>query len=184
MSSSLRCVRQTIGAGAMTALLLAGAVSTVWSQNDDPNREATREKVRTALRSTGPRINVNFQQSQANPFNFSGSMTDGLNETESMEIIVMVGKNDILTVRVFPHVSGNRYINVDRAANSTGLMRKLLANNSGDFFHWGMDDVYDIFAEFTFTLESGFPQESLDVVLRSVELLDKKVGEMMLLIGR
>lgn len=183
MSSSLRFVRQAVGAGVVTALLVVSAVSSAWSQ-DDPNRDATREKVRSTLRSSGPKINVSFQQSQANPYNFSGSMKDGLVNAESMEIIVMVGRNDILTVRVFPHVAGNSYINVDRAANSTGLMRKLLANNSGDFFHWGMDDVYDVFAEFTFTLESGFPQESLDVVLRSVELLDKKVGEMALLIGR
>jgi hypothetical protein len=168
----------------MTALLLSGAVSTAWSQDDDPNREPTREKVRSALRRIGPGIGVSFKQSQANPFNFSAVMTEGLESAESMEVIVMVGKNDILTVRVFPHVTGDRYINVDRASNSTGLMRKLLANNAGDFFHWGMDDVYDVFAEFTFTLESGFPEESLDVVLRSVRLLDKKVGEMGLLIGR
>jgi hypothetical protein len=184
VSRSLRLVWQTFGVGVMSALLLAGTVSTAWAQDDDPNREPTREKVRSALRQIGPKIGVSFKQSQANPFNFSASMSDGLESAESMEIIVMVGRNDILTVRVFPHLSGNRYINVDRAGNSTGLMRKLLANNAGDFFHWGMDDVYDVFAEFTFTLESGFPEESLDVVLRSVALLDKKVGEMGLLIGR
>lgn len=180
--STLRVVRQALGAGIVTALLLAGMVAPAWSQED--GREATRDNVRSALRRIGPKIGVSFQQSQANPFNFSASMTDGLTEAESLEIIVMVGKNDVLMVRVFPHVSGNRYINIDKASNSTGLMRKLLANNAGDFFHWGMDDVYDVFAEFTFTLESGFPEESLDVVLRSVELLDKKVGEMELLIGR
>lgn len=167
----------------MTALLVAGLVTTAWSQ-EDANREATREKVRIALRQIGPRLGVSFKQSQANPFNFSASMTEGLAETESMEIIVMVGRDDIMTVRVFPHISGDRYINVDRASNSTGLMRKLLASNADDFFHWGMDNVYDVFAEFTFTLESGFPEASLDVVLRSVKLLDKKVGEMGLLIGR
>jgi hypothetical protein len=184
VSSSLRSVRRTLSAGVTAALLLVGAVSTGWAQNDDPNRDNTRDKVRSALRQIGPKIGVTFQQSQANSYNFSASMTDGLEDAESMEIIVMVGRNDILTVRVFPHISGNKYINIDRASNGTGLMRKLLANNAGDFFHWGMDDVYDVFAEFTFTLESGFPQESLDVVLRSVELLDKKVGEMGLLIGR
>jgi len=181
VSSSLRFVRRTLGAGLVTALLV-GAVSTAWAQDGD--RDATRDRTRSALRQIGPKLGVTFQQAQANPYNFSASMTDNISEAQSMEIIVMVGKNDILTVRVFPHVSGNKYINVDRAANSTGLMRKLLANNAGDFFHWGMDDVYDVFAEFTFTLESGFPEEALDVVLRSVELLDKKVGEMELLIGR
>lgn len=183
MSSSLRFVRQVLGTGLVTALLVGGMVSPAWSQ-DDGNREATRDKVRSALRRIGPKLGVTFQQSQANPFNFSASMTEGLQEARSMEIIVMVGRNDIMMVRVFPHIANDRYINIDRASNSTGLMRKLLANNAGDFFHWGMDDVYDVFAEFTFTLESGFPEESLDVVLRSVELLDKKVGEMELLIGR
>jgi hypothetical protein len=179
----LHFARRTLGAGIITAVLLAGIATSGWSQDDDANREATRTKVRSALRQIGPKIGVTFQQSQANPWNFSASMTEGLDDTESMEIIVMVGKNDVMTVRVFPHVTGNRYINVDRAGNGTGLMRKLLSNNAGDFFHWGMDDVYDVFAEFTFTLESGFPEESLDVVLRSVRMLDKKVGELSLLIG-
>ena len=183
VSSSLRVVRKALGAGLVTALLVAGMAGSAFGQ-DDADRDATREKTRGALRRIGPKIGVNFQQSNANPYNFSASMTDGLSEAQSMEIIVMVGRNDVLTVRVFPHVSGDKYINVDRANNSTGLMRKLLANNANDFFHWGMDDVYDVFAEFTFTLESGFPEESLDVVLRSVEMLDKKVGEMELLIGR
>jgi hypothetical protein len=174
--------RRSVGAGVLAAMLLAVPATAGWSQSD-AKREATREQVRTALRQIGPKIGVSFRQAQANQFNFVGTMTQGLNDTESMEIIVMVGKNDILTVRVFPHISGDRYINVDRAANSTGLMRRLLANNAGDFYHWGMDDVYDVFAEFTFTLESGFPEESLDVVLRSVELLDAKIGEMGLLIG-
>jgi hypothetical protein len=178
----LRMLKRTAGTGALAALLVSAAVAPAWSQ-DDANREATRDKVRSALRQVGPRIGVNFQQSQANPWNFAGSMTEGLQDTESLEVIVMVGRNDVLTVRVFPHVSGNRYVNIDRASNSTGLMRRLLANNANDFFHWAMDDVFDVFAEFTFTLESGFPEESFDVVMRSIQLLDKKVGEMELLIG-
>lgn len=183
MTSATLLTRGTVGVGVLAAMLLAGGATAGWSQTD-ADREATRNQVRTALRTIGPKIGVSFQQAQANPFNFSGTMTQGLDDAESLEVIVMVGKNAILTVRVFPHIAGDRYINIDRAADGDGLARKLLGSNAGDFFHWGMDDVNDIFAEFTFTLESGFPQESLDVVLRSVALLDPKVGEMQEFIGR
>jgi hypothetical protein len=182
--TSSALARRSFRAGALTAFLLAGVATVGWTQTDDSDREATRERVRSALRNIGPRMEVNFRQSERQPFNFVGSLTDGLTNSESMEILVMIGHQDVLTVQAYPHLPGNKYINVDRAANGTGLMRKLLSYNDGEFFYWGMDDVYDVFAAFTFTLESGFPEESLAMVLRSVSLLDKKVGEMGLLIGR
>ena len=181
MARSMQVVRRTFGASLVLLTLLAASAS---AQNDDANREATRERVRAALQATGPRMNVNFKQSERQPFNFVGSLTDGLTNSESMEILILIGRNDVLTVQAYPHLTGNKYINIDRSPNGTGLMRRLLSNNDGQFFYWGMDDVYDVFAAFTFTLESGFPSESLDMVLRSIPLLDKKVGEMALLIGR
>jgi hypothetical protein len=183
VTRSTRLVRHSF-AGFLVLALLAGGARAARAQNDDAGRDATRERVRSALRDIGPRMNVNFRQSDKQPYNFVGSLQEGLTNSESMEILIMVGHNDILTVQVYPHLPGNKYINIDRASNSTGLLRKMMSYNDGEFFTWGMDDVYDCFAQFTFTLESGFPSEALDVVLRSVPLLDKKVGEMSLLIGR
>ena len=36
------------------------------------------------------------------------------------------------------------------------------------FLYWGADDTRDVFAGYTFTLESGFPSEAIIVVLRSL----------------
>jgi hypothetical protein len=36
----------------------------------------------------------------------------------------------------------------------------------------------DVFAGFTFTLESGVPEEAIKVVIRSIPLLDPSVGEL------
>ncbi|MEO8199649.1 MAG: hypothetical protein ABI679_03920 [Gemmatimonadota bacterium] len=184
MTRSMRVVQRSFGAGLMVLALLATGARIARAQDDDADRTATRERVRTALKDIGTRMGVTFRQSEKQPFNFVGLLTDGLNNSEKMEILVMIGHQDVLTVQAYPHVTGDKYINVDRSPNSVGLMRKLLSYNDGQFFYWGMDDVYDVFAAYTFTLESGFPTEALDVVLRSVPLLDKKVGEMGLLIGR
>ncbi len=179
----MRMIRQSFGASVLVLALMASGARIVRAQEDEADRNATRERVRTALQNIGPRMSVDFRQSDKQPYNFVGSLKSGLSNAESMEILVMIGHNDILTVQAYPHIPGNKYINIDRSPNSAGLMRKLLSYNDGEFFTWGMDDVYDCFAQFTFTLESGFPSEALDVVLRSVPLLDKKVGEMSLLIG-
>ena len=91
---------------------------------------------------------------------------------------MLIGSRDVITVQAYPYLRGGGYINVGRAGNGTGLMRKLLNFNDGGFFFWGADDVDDVFAAFTFTLESGFPTEAVDIVLRSIPLLDAKVGEL------
>lgn len=147
--------------------------------SDEAHRVANREKMRTALSTVGVKLGVDFRQSERQPFNFIGSLESGLENAESIEILVMIGSRDVITVQAYPHLrGGGAYINVGRAGNGTGLMRKLLNFNDGGFFFWGADDVDDVFAAFTFTLESGFPSEAVDVVMRSIPLLDGKVGEL------
>jgi hypothetical protein len=41
-----------------------------------------------------------------------------------------------------------------------------------------MDSSSDVFAGYTFTLESGFPEEAVTIVLRSIKNSDKFVGDM------
>jgi hypothetical protein len=57
-------------------------------------------------------------------------------------------------------------------------MRKLLQLSDEAFLFWGMDASSDVFAGYTFTLESGFPEEAVTVVLRSIRNSDKFVGDM------
>jgi hypothetical protein len=41
-----------------------------------------------------------------------------------------------------------------------------------------VDDTRDILAGYTFTLESGFPDKAIEIVLYSIDPLDPYVGEM------
>src|SRR6266446_3460614 len=86
--------------------------TTTPTSQETASRDATREKMRALLDTTGPKINVAFKQSDKNPYNFVGIMSTGLT----------IGHN--------------------------------------------------------FTLESGFPEASIRVVLNSIAKLDQYVGEM------
>ncbi len=57
-------------------------------------------------------------------------------------------------------------------------MRQLLQFTDRNFLFWGADDTYDVFAGYSFTLESGFPAEALKVVLGSISNLDGFVGSL------
>ena len=79
-----------------------------------------------------------------------------------------------------PHLSAYKggYINIDKARNSTQLLRKLLQLNESTFLFWGADDTGDVFTGYTFTLESGFPDEAIKIVLSSIRNSDQFVGEL------
>ncbi len=147
--------------------------------NAQSDRDATREKVRQALTIAGQRddVNVTFRQSTKNPYNFVGSMTTGLKNSDSLEIVVSVTKSDTIGFRIYPHYKSG-YINLGKARDTNGLMRKLLYYSDQNFLFWGADDTADVFCGYTVTLESGFPQDAIIVILRSVRNADKFVGEM------
>ena len=168
----------------LPVLALAGLVLVTPSlaQGQD-TREQTRAKAQEALNSIGSEIGVDFRQSKRNQWIFVGSMTSGLKNAESMEILVSIGDQQTMAVRIYPHWNGG-YMNVGRARDSDGLMQQLLRYNDSNFLYWGMDDSKDIFAMFNFTLESGFPRESLEIVLQSIENLDKYVGEIAPMVGQ
>ena len=65
-----------------------------------------------------------------------------------------------------------------RSQTSLGLMRLLLNLSDRNFLFWGADSTGDVFSGYTFTLESGFPEKSIETVLYSIPLLDRFVGEM------
>src|SRR6266550_9640252 len=148
-------------------------------QEKEASRIATREKLRTLLQNSGPKkgIGINFRQSEKQPFNFVGLLQEGLAYADSYEVVIGVSNDQTIGFRVYPHYRGS-YINIDKAKDSVALLRQLLLLNDKNFLFWGRDDSGDIFAGYTFTLESGFPDRAIEVVLYSIRPLDKYVGEM------
>ena len=166
-------------AALMTALCaLAPAAGAQTAQEKEASRNATREKLRQLLDTAGPSkdVNVTFRQSAKQPYNFVGSMS-GLSNSDSLEIVVSVTPNETIGFRIYPHYKGG-YINVDKARNGPGLMRRLLFLSDRNFLYWGADESGDIFSGYTFTLESGFPHEAIVIVLRSIRNTDGFVGEL------
>lgn len=143
------------------------------------SREATREKLRAALKaaSTLADVRATFRQSEKEPFNFTGTIEDGLKNAESLEIVVRVTEHETINFRIYPHYNDG-YINIDKAKDSAGLMRTMLLFTDHNFLYWGIDDEEDAFCGYTFTLESGFPAEAIETVLRSIRNTDQFVGRL------
>jgi hypothetical protein len=142
-------------------------------------RVATREKLRQLLINSGPKqgIEIAFRQSDKQPFNFVAMKRGGMKNADAFEVVVGVSNDDTIGFRIYPVYKGT-YVNIDKARDGAGLMRKLLNLNDHNFLFWGADDTGDVFAGYTFTLESGFPDRGLEVVLYSIGPLDQYVGQM------
>jgi len=150
----------------------------VYGQRDDEAvRNQTREQLAKLLEKAGPTVNVAFSQSQKQPYNYVGTLRTGLVNTESFEIVISVTPKETIGFRIYPHYK-NGYINVDKVNDRAALMRLLLRLSDRAFLFWGADETGDIFTGYTFTLESGFPEEAISIVLKSIVNSDKFVGEM------
>lgn len=146
-------------------------------QDDAAARLRTREKLAQLLTTDGPTVNINFRQSEKQPFNYVGSLTTGLINAESFEVVISVTAKDTIGFRVYPHYKKG-YINPSKVNDPAGLMRLLLRLSDRAFLFWGVDEAGDVFTGYTFTLESGFPDKAILIVLRSIPNSDKFVGEM------
>ncbi|HEY8185941.1 MAG TPA: hypothetical protein VIF64_07715 [Pyrinomonadaceae bacterium] len=169
----------------LTVLVISFAFGTILGkaqsqQQEDALRAATRDKLRVMLEAAGPKrgINISFRQSEKNPFNFVGVKRDGLTHEDFFEVVVGVSKDNTVVFKIYPHSKGS-YLNVDKAKDSAGLTRLLLNLNSHNFLYWAADDSKDICAMFMITLESGFPDKAMEVVLYSIAPLDQYVGQML-----
>src|SRR2546430_14490871 len=69
-------------AGLSFALLMLA--TTAAAQVD--SRDATREKLRAVLAATGPKVNIEFHQSDKNPYNFIGVLNTGLTNVDSFGV--------------------------------------------------------------------------------------------------
>jgi hypothetical protein len=140
-------------------------------------RDANRERLRAVLETVGPKINVSFRQSDKQPYNFVGVMKTGLANADALEIVISVSAEDTIHFRICPHYAA-AYLNIDKVRSSDGLMRQMVLFSDKNFLFWGADGSGDIFAGYNFTLESGFPDASIRVVLNSIAKLDTYVGQM------
>ena len=158
------------------AAILATAPA-VFSQESNPVRDKTRERLNALLQRVGPDMNVTFTPSSKSPFVFTGLMRDALKTVDQFEIVITVTTKETIGFRVFPHYKG-AYINIDKARNPTQLLRKLAQLNDTTFLFWGADDSGDVFTGYTFTLESGFPDKAIEIVLSSIRNSDEFVGQL------
>jgi len=163
----------------LALLACAGTTSAQTAAEKEAARVTAREKLRQLLAASGPKkgIEIAFRQSEKQPFNFVGVKRGGLTNAEGFEVVVGISNDETIGFRIYPYYKGS-YVNIDKARNGAGLMRKLLNLSDHNFLFWGADDAGDVFAGYTFTLESGFPERAVEVVLYSIGPLDKYVGEM------
>jgi hypothetical protein len=164
---------------AIVLFITALSFGSAYGQEEDEAAERikTREQVAQLLEKYGDAIHVSFRQSEKQPFNYVGSLKTGLTNTESLEIVISVTAKDTIGFRVYPHYNKG-YINVDKVSDRAALMRLLLRLSDRAFLFWGTDESGDVFTGYTFTLESGFPEEAMKIVLRSIVNSDRFVGEM------
>lgn len=159
-------------------MIIGPGVSSVHAQQtDDAARVRTREQLARLLTTTGPGLNITFNQSKKQPFNYLGVLKTGLVNADSFEVVISVTANETIGFRIYPHYKSG-YINVDKVRNSAMLMRQLLRLSDRAFLYWGADESGDVFTGYTFTLESGFPEEAIKIVLRSIVNSDKFIGEL------
>jgi len=159
-------------------ILITITVPSVYGQQDDEAvRNRTRERLAQLLEKAGPDVKIAFSQSQKQPYNYVGTLRTGLANADSFEVVISVTPKETIGFRVYPHYK-NGYINVDKVNDRAALMRLLLRLSDRAFLFWGADEAGDIFTGYTFTLESGFPEEAINIVLRSIVNSDKFVGEM------
>jgi hypothetical protein len=162
----LACLAITLGVPALRA-----------QETDEATRIRNRDQMGSLLARVGPDSHMAFRQSDKQPYNHVAILTQGLTNADSFEIVISTTTVNTYTLRAYPHYKGG-YINVDTARNNFALMRLLLRLSDRAFLFWGADDTGDVFAAYTFTLESGFPAESITTVLRSIKNCDQFIAEM------
>ena len=171
-------MRAILPAG-LCIVLGVGAVRTAVAQKIDVDsvQQATRTKLEALLATYGPAQDARWHRSQNNPFAEVGYFDKDLTYASRFEIIITITDKATIWFRVYPLLGGD-YINLDKVRDPNGLMQQLLRFSYHNFFFWGADDERDVFAGFQFTLESGFPDDAVKVVIRSAPLIDGSVGEL------
>jgi hypothetical protein len=164
-------------------VVLAGPVGPLAApaaaQSATTSRDVMRDRLIALLAQVGKRsdVNIDFHQSDKNPYSVTGFLRTGLKNEDGLEVVWSVSKSDTIAMRAYPHYNGS-YINLDKVRDYPGFMRTLLKLNDTNFMYWGADNTNDVFVAYEFTLESGFPTEAITVVARSIPNQDQFVGQL------
>ncbi len=158
------------------AVLSASAIGAARAQRvSDEVRAETRNRLDSLLHAYGPTLKMRFYRDSDDPFEFGGVLDKDLRYAWRFELVINVTLQNMIGIWVYLMFSDR--INMENVRDPNGLARQILRFTAHNFLHWGVDDVSDVFAAYTFTLESGFPEEAVKVVLRSIPLVDESVGE-------
>jgi hypothetical protein len=171
-------VRAILPAGLWAVLAVSG-VGAVAAQTDPAALQTTARDQLEALLSTYPQARaMHFHRRRGDPFAIDGYLRDGLTYAPDFKIVVVVTPKRTITFRIFPAYDGYSNLNLAHVRNPDGVMQKMLQFSYRSFFFWGVNNPLDVFAEYTVTLESGFPEEAIKVVIRSIPLIDARIGEL------
>ena len=162
---------------ACALVLSASALRPLPAQSPaDSIQAATLDKLKTVIASFEPARQIRWIRASG-PFDLEGFYDNGLRWSSRLEIYITVTHQATIWLRVYPQYYGH-HINVNRVHDPSGLMQQMLRFSYHNFFFWGLDDNLDAFAGYQFTLESGFPEESVKEVIKSIPLIDGSVGDL------
>jgi hypothetical protein len=178
-------VRAVLSLGLYAVLSLGGRAASAATPADTVStatRLETRGKIEALLTTYSKALGFRrWYRSADEPFDILAFYDNGLKYASRMEVVIVVSRQNTIGIRVFPHYNGpgpGDYIDLDYARDPKGLMQRALQLSAENFMFWAMDGSHHLFACFTVTLESGFPDAVLRVVLESVPLVDDSVGDL------
>jgi hypothetical protein len=158
------------------AVLAVSAIGAARAQTvPEDMRTVARNRLDSLLHAYGPTLKMRFHRDADDPFQFEGVFDNNLHYAWRFELQINVTPQNTIGVRVYPMFSDR--IDMTEVRDPNGLALRLLRLSAHNFLHWGVDDASHVFAAYTFTLESGFPEEAFKEVLRSIPLVDESVGE-------
>jgi hypothetical protein len=137
----------------------------------------TSDRLEALLSTYPPALAMRFHRNQKDPFTIKGTINGGLHYASSFDVIINITRQNTIGFRVYPRYEGI-HINIDGASDPSGLMRRMLRLSEQNFLFWAADNDSDVFAGYTITLESGFPEESIKEVVLSLPLVDESVGQL------
>jgi hypothetical protein len=176
-------VRVIVPAALWAVLSASGVWPSAAQTNADVLRARTRDRLFALIRTYAPTQHFKIYRHDDDPFTIEAIYDKDLTYAPRFETWISVTRNATIQFRVYTQWYEG-YLNIDKAQNSDAFMQRLLQLSDKDFFFWAADEDKDVFAGFTFTLESGFPEEAIKVVIRSIPLLDSDIGELEPIAGR
>jgi hypothetical protein len=165
-----------ISRGCALALAVSGLRPLAAQTAADSVQAVTLEKLKAVIATYAPAQQIRWYRA-SDPFALDGFYDKGLRWASRFEIYITVTREATIWLRVYPQYYGH-HVNLRRVHDPNGLMQQMLRFSYHNFFFWGLDDNLDAFAGYQFTLESGFPEEAVEEVIKSIPLIDESVGDL------